>query len=244
MFRSKYSTFLTVLLVVAIIAIVIICAVIGTKMYRNYKSEKESKQAISEFIASTDSSNNGTSSSSNSFSNVEDKLNEDVEIDSNVFKPSSVIIQEQDATQQTTTTKPKKVKFYKEFVMIGYIEIPKTGIEYPILTDTTAEALDTSVGVLYPTNPSLNEPGNVVIIGHNYRNGKFFSDNKKLSVGDKIKITDESGSSLTYTIYEIFETTPEDTEYMTREIGENIEISLSTCTDDGTKRLVILAKAE
>ena len=97
--------------------------------------------------------------------------------------------------------------------------------------------------MLYPTNPTLNEPGNVVIIGHNYRNGKFFSNNKKLSVGDKINITNESGKKLTYTIYEIFETTPEDTEYMTRDTGNNIEISLSTCTDDGNKRLVILAKA-
>ena len=231
MFRNKYSGFLTVLLVIAIIAIVVICAIAGTKIYKNYKAEKESKQAIAEFLTNVNTNKDNNTVSTNTIT------------DTNIIVSNTIITGENVTVQQEqTTTAPKKVKFYKEFVMIGYIEIPKTDIEYPILVDTTAEALETSVGVLYPTNPNLNEKGNVVIIGHNYRNGKFFSNNKKLSVGDKINITDESGKKLTYTIYEIFETTPEDTEYMTRDTGDNIEISLSTCTDDGSKRLVILAK--
>ena len=231
MFRNKYSGFLTVLLVVAIIAIVVICAIAGTKIYKNYKAEKESKQAIAEFLTNVSANKDNNTVSTNTIT------------DTNIIVSNTIITGENvTVEQEQTTTVPKKVKFYKEFVMIGYIGIPKTDIEYPILVDTTAEALETSVGVLYPTNPTLNEKGNVVIIGHNYRNGKFFSNNKKLSVGDKINITDETGKKLTYTIYEIFETTPEDTEYMTRDTGDNIEISLSTCTDDGSKRLVILAK--
>jgi len=231
MFRNKYSGFLTVLLVIAIIAIVIVCIIAGTNIYKNYKAEKESKQAIAEFLTNIDTNKDNNIASTNTI------------IDTNILVSNTIITGQNVITEQEQTpTAPKKVKFYKEFVMIGYIEIPKTDIEYPILVDTTAEALETSVGVLYPTNPTLNEKGNVIIIGHNYRNGKFFSNNKKLSVGDKINITDESGKKLTYTIYEIFETTPEDTEYMTRDTGDNIEISLSTCTDDGSKRLVILAK--
>ena len=35
-----------------------------------------------------------------------------------------------------------------------------------------------------------NEIGNFCIVGHNYRNGLFFSNNKKLEKGDKIYITD------------------------------------------------------
>ena len=97
---------------------------------------------------------------------------------------------------------------------------------------------------MYPSNPKLNQPGNVVIIGHNYRNGKFFSNNKKLDLGDKIEITDLTGKTLTYKIYEIFQTSETDTEYITRNRQNNIEISLSTCTDDGKQRLVILARVE
>lgn len=233
--RSKYSNILTIVLIIAIIAIIVISTIIATKIYKSHKAEKERKQAIAEFTTNIDNTN---SLESNEQTN--DVVNENIII--NLIADNSII--NQNITNNTTTTKPKKVKFYAntEFVMIGYIEIPKTGINYPILTDTSAEALDTSVGVLYPTNPELNKPGNVVIIGHNYRNGKFFSNNKKLSVGDKINITDDTGKKLSYTIYEIFETTGEDTTYMTRETGENIEISLSTCTDDGNKRLIILAK--
>lgn len=84
--------------------------------------------------------------------------------------------------------------------------------------------------------------GNIVIAGHNYRNGKFFSNLKKVSTGDKIKITDTNGKTLVYTVYEKYETSPEDTEYITRNIGENVEVTLVTCTDNSKARIVVKAK--
>ena len=42
----------------------------------------------------------------------------------------------------------------------------------------------------------INQAGNTVIIGHNYRNGLFFSNNKKLNNGDKIYITDNNKNKL------------------------------------------------
>lgn len=147
-------------------------------------------------------------------------------------------------TSGNDTVSRPATRFYKEYPMVGYIKIPKTGIEYPILLDISPGALEVAVGVMYPSNPQLNEPGNVVIIGHNYRDGKFFANNKNLVIGDKIQITDLSGKTLTYTIYEISTIPETDTEYITRQRGDNIEISLSTCTDDGRDRLVILARVQ
>ena len=147
-------------------------------------------------------------------------------------------------TSGSDTTPRPATRFYKEYPMVGYIKIPKTGIEYPILLDVSPGALEVAVGVMYPSNPQLNEPGNVVIIGHNYRDGKFFANNKNLVIGDRIQITDLSGRTLTYTIYEISTIPETDTEYITRQRGYNIEISLSTCTDDGKDRLVILARVQ
>lgn len=138
----------------------------------------------------------------------------------------------------------KKKTYYKGFVMLGYITIEKTNVKEPILDEVTPEALDTAVAVLYPSNPKLNQPGNVVIIGHNYRNGKFFSNNKNLSTGDKIKIKDATGTELTYTIYQKFTTTEEDTSFYARDTGGAIEITLSTCTDDAKERIIILARVE
>ena len=78
----------------------------------------------------------------------------------------------------------------------------------------------------------------------NYRNGLFFSNNKKLSNGDEIYITDETGTTIKYIIYSMYETTPDDASYMTRDTMGRREISLSTCNDDSSRRLIILAAEE
>ena len=96
--------------------------------------------------------------------------------------------------------------------------------------------------MLYGVGP--NKPGNTLIIGHNYRNGQFFANNKNLSIGDKVYITDLNGQRLSYTIYDKFETTTEDTAFITRNTNGAREISLQTCTDDAKLRLIILAKCD
>ena len=121
----------------------------------------------------------------------------------------------------------------------GTIKIPKTGIEYPVLGKLTTRSLEIAVAIA--RGPGLNEVGNTVIYGHNYRNGLFFSNNKKLSNGDKIYITDASGEKVTYVIYHIYQTTPNDASYMQRETNGRREISLQTCTDDSSGRIIIWA---
>ena len=86
--------------------------------------------------------------------------------------------------------------------------------------------------------------GNTVIVGHNYRNNLFFSNNKKLANGDKIYITDNSGNRIAYTIYNMYTTDPEDFDYAERNTNGKREISLSTCTDDVKQRLIIWAKED
>lgn len=231
MFKSKYSTILTILLIILIIAIVIIVIVLGIKTYKNYKNEKDAK-AFEQAVL-TDN---------NHSSNYDDEETED-----NNTSNQIQAIEGNDNTSSgsgSTVSNLPKVKLYKSYPTIGNINIPKTNTSYPILLDTSSQALEIAVGVTYPSSPALNQPGNVVIIGHNYRNGKLFSNNKNLTTGDVIRITDLEGQTLTYTIYEIFTTTPTDTGYMTRNTEGKIEISLSTCTDDGNERLVILARVE
>ena len=133
-------------------------------------------------------------------------------------------------------------KLYKGYVVMGTIEIPKTKVKYPILEKVTKKSIEVAVAMLYGSG--LNQPGNTVIIGHNYRNGLFFSNNKNLENGDKIYITDNSGNKLSYTIYNKFQTTPEDTSFYQRDTDSKPEITLSTCTDDSKERIIIEAKAD
>ena len=103
----------------------------------------------------------------------------------------------------------------------------------------STQSLATSVVALYPSGDNINQPGNTVIVGHNYRNGLFFSNLKKLSVGDKVYITDYRGTSITYTIYNKFEASESDTSFYDRDTAGKAEITLSTCTDASNATITI-----
>ena len=132
---------------------------------------------------------------------------------------------------------------YKGFPVAGKIEIPKTGIKYPIIDETSsARALELSVVKVY--GPKVNTPGNVVIAGHNNNNRLFFGRNKNLQIGDKIYITDMTGKKLEYTIYNKYYTPGDDYAYVSKETNGKTEITLYTCDATGKNRLIINARAE
>ena len=125
---------------------------------------------------------------------------------------------------------------YKGYAVNGKIEIPRIDLEYPIL-EANADTIMVAVGFIY--GPGLNEVGNN---GHNFRDGRFFSNNDKLSIGDKIYITDLSNRRLEYKITKKYITDANDFSYAVRDTKGKREISLSTCTDDVSGRLVIWAE--
>lgn len=221
--NSKYSNFLTVLLVIIILAIIGIIGFLGYKYYENYMIKNNSEDFVDSFI--NDSANKNTTTNENNTNNI-----------GNIFEG---VEQGNTTTNGSTAEKPQ----YNGYDMVGTIEIPATNVKYPILdvSALTISGLETSVIAIYG---ELNQVGNTTIIGHNYRNGLFFANNKKLNIGDKVYITDLTGQRLAYTIYNKYETDENDDEYMTRDTNGAREISLSTCTDDAKARLVIWAKAD
>ena len=226
MSANKYGNTLTVILVIIVIAVIVGAGVLlYTYVIKPHNKEKEAAQAIIEFDKTIEKDNN----------NQQDNNNEEINLDD--FANTI------DQSKSSGTTGSKKV-YYQNFAMLGYITIPKTGVKLPILEETTPKALETSVAILYPSNAQLNEPGNIVIIGHNYRNGKLFSNNKKLSAGDKVIIKDTTGRELTSPIYQKFEAESNDASFYNRNTNGVPEITLSTCTDNGKKRTIIFAKAE
>jgi LPXTG-site transpeptidase (sortase) family protein len=109
-----------------------------------------------------------------------------------------------------------------------------------ILSNQTVGGMEIAACQLYTTG-ELNKSGKTLIVGHNYRNGKLFSNNNKLNIGDTIKITTLDGIVKTYTIYNKIITTPEDVSFLINE-SEVPEIILSCCSDDNVKRIVIMAR--
>lgn len=130
---------------------------------------------------------------------------------------------------------------YNGFATIGKIEIPQTGLDIPILNQVTVEGMKNAPCLLYATG-ELNQSGNNLIVGHNFRNGTIFSNNKNLKLGDKIYVTTLDGKKVEYTIYNKFITTAEDVSYIKRDTYNKPEITLSCCTDDDEYRIIILAK--
>ena len=222
---ERYSKFLTILLIVIIIGVIGLLAYLGFSFLKDEQSDQDAAEYVKTF---TQTSENVTQT--NDIANTTDISGDDI------------VITETDSTSQSGTSQKKKT--YKGFEVIGTIQIPKTNIEYPVLKKVSATSLETSVVALYPNNAVLNSKGNVVIIGHNYRNSRFFSNNKKLTNGDKIYITDLNNNKVTYKVYKVFQTSENDTSFYNRDTNGAREITLSTCTDDSKARTIILAKAD
>ena len=123
------------------------------------------------------------------------------------------------------------------------MKIPAINLEYPIVEEVTTKSLETALVALYPNGDNLNQVGNTVVIGHNYRNGMFFSNLKKLTNGAKIYVTDYRGKTVTYQVYNKFEASSTDTSFYTRDTAGLAELTLSTCTDaSNDQRTIIFAK--
>lgn len=238
---NKYSNILTMVLIVIIVAIVGICFYYGYDYYTQEAGEEQTKKVVEQFNNSTAkkkvvvAKNTTTKNEVSEPENVADlsDLYENILPEPDVQEP---------VVDEEPTEREEPAKQYLEgYEIVGTIRIPKTGIEYPVLSQVTKKSLETSVAILY--GPGVNVPGNTVIVGHNYRNKRFFSNNDKLASGDEVILTDVYGETVTYIIYNMYYTSPDDAEYMLRNVEEGVrEISLSTCNDDSSQRLIIWAR--
>ena len=230
--RRGYSKTLTVILILIIIAVIALLTYLGYDYYSRYRTNKDGEAYVDSFT------NGITLDTPVGDTNASIETPTDITTNTTDENLTTDLTTEDNSSTSSTKKRPT----YKGFYTLGSIEIPKTGVKYPILDRVTRRSLETSVAVVWPENAELNKPGNVVIVGHNYRNGVFFSNNKKLSKGDKIYITDLNKKRIAYTIYNIFEASDSDTKFYNRNTDGKREITLSTCTDDSRARLIVEAR--
>ena len=145
---------------------------------------------------------------------------------------------------QTNVTQPLSGTYTasngKVYNTVGTVNIPSINVNYPILSETTDNLLKVSVCKFWGPNP--NEVGNLCIAGHNYRNSRFFSKAINMVVGDLIQITDLSGRTLTYTVYDKYTVDPTDVSCTTQLTNGKKIVTLITCTNDSKQRVVIKAQ--
>lgn len=235
--ENRYSNLLTIFLVVAIMVIIAILGFFGYKVYKSDETTKKAQDAVTDFDSNTGNSGDTTQTEKPS---EEDKptepgtsLDDIINNFGNDGNSGSIYDQSE-----------KKDTYYDGYKVIGVVSIPSINIEYPILEENTSATLKIAIVAVHPKNPgsAVNKEGNLVLWGHNYKNGTFFSDIGKLTTGAKVYIKDTTGTKVEYQVYNSYETTDSDMTYATRNTEGAREITLSTCANESGKRIIVWAR--
>lgn len=129
------------------------------------------------------------------------------------------------------------------YYIIGRIYIPSIDVDYTIFEsdlDYIDELLKISPTKFWGCEP--NEVGNFCIVGHNYRNTKFFSKVPTMNIGDTIELTDYTNRTLIYEVYDKYEVDPDDRQCTSQITNGRKEVTLITCTNDSQRRVIVKAK--
>lgn len=220
--KSAYDTFLSVLLAILIIGVIGTAGYLCYKYYEKYRLNSDSDHFLNNFDQAVNTSN------------YDESLYTDEE-ENNAIK-------EQTSSGNGVRGISSNALKYKGYSVAGKLEMPTVNLQYPVLDQMTdANAIEVSVAIQYGVG--LNNVGNTVIIGHNYRSGLFFGSNKNLQIGDDIYITDwATGTRRKYVIYNKYSTNESDTSFYQRNTNGKREVSLVTCQKNNAYRLVVLAR--
>lgn len=228
-----------------IISIFLVCILTSLYIYAEYDRNKSAavSQEILEEMNQTIANvgeNDTTIAKDDALLVVLDGTEEDVtsadskvKVDVNVAQVNS---------QAQTETTPSGYNYKK----IAIINIPKINVNYAVLQGETGDVKETEA--LLKISPvkyhghEPNEVGNFCIVGHNYRNSKFFSKVPTLVVGDTVELTDLTGRKITYQVYDKYTVDPSDLSCTTQLTGGKKEITLITCTDDSKQRVIVKCK--
>lgn len=228
----KFDFFLSVFLLFILVSFCI---------YAEYDRSKE-EGVSKEILANLDIPESDTTVAKNNVLVV--ILNDDNQVeDNNTDNAVSNINNDVTEEQKTVNTTKQNTRDGYQYVTIATINIPKINLSYPVL-DGETDSLEETEALLKisPTKfwgPEPNEVGNFCIVGHNYRNTLFFSKVPTLEKGDIIQITDLSGRTIEYRVYNKYEVEPTDVTCTTQLTNGQKEITLITCTDDSQYRVIV-----
>ncbi len=122
------------------------------------------------------------------------------------------------------------------YTVVARLDIEKIDQHLPVLSQTSKAAL--KISVCYYKGPAPGEDGNLVITGHNYRNGAHFGKLDQMKTGDVINLTDVRGNTYTYKVYKTELIKPDNPEALDKTKYGN-ELTLLTCEANGNRRLLV-----
>ncbi len=259
---SNYSTIIKVLYGAAIVLAIAACAVIGVKTYDDLTAEKSANTLLNAYKelqtadptatpavtptpepteappdATTDPNATPSIEPGVDYDDAANEHRVDAENDLAVDETGNYV-QPTDAEVSDTEEIIKKIiASVGDDGVIGTIEIPSTGQEYPIIGKWSYKLL--KISICRYTGGMPNEEGeNLVLIGHNYKSGAHFGNLKKLKEGDEILLTSKGGDTVRYVVYDIKGIAPDAFSELDKWRGDS-GLTLLTCKDNGNNRLLV-----
>lgn len=153
---------------------------------------------------------------------------------------------EEDLVKHNIKLTTQKTASGQKYFRIAEINIPKIDCNYGVYCTIggkytwSDELLKLSPCYYHGAEP--NKVGNFCIAGHNYRNQKFFSKVPTLENGDIIEITDLTNTTVQYYVYDKYKVYDDNVDCTTQETDGKTEITLITCTNDGSMRVIVKAR--
>jgi len=228
------------------LSIFLVCLLSSFYIYAEYdknKNEKVSQELLASVnIQPQEVDNTTISQERNIITVVLDDEEEFVNVEE-IVDTEEIVEQTSEEPEIVMHNSPSGYEYYT----LAVINIPKIGVNYPILCGTTGskeeteELLKISPCKFHGADP--HKEGNFCIVGHNYRNTKFFSKVPTLELGDTIEITDLYGKTVTYEIYDKYIVAPDDVRCTSQLTNGRVEITLITCTNDSQNRWILKAVA-
>lgn len=245
-----------------ILSIFMVCILFSYYVYAEYdrnKNEEVSREILNNLTSSTNPEEDNTMMDENTFVATNSikiqndilkvliggatESEEEVKL-GNILKDTKNNLEANDAEQENDmlteeivtkeyTTEEGNITYSSEAIL----KIPSLGIEYPVLSETSEELLKISINKMW--GPGPNEVGNYCIAGHNYKSGKMFGKLKNISIGEKMELTDLKGRTITYIVSDKYTIDPTDVKCTSQLTNGKRKLTLITCTNSGSKRLVV-----
>ena len=229
-----------------ILSVFVVCILTSFYIYAEYdrnKSADESKQLLADINQTLAETAEDTTIAKDDILLV--VLNETKE-DSQVEDKQLEEKQNTDVATANEKAEWKTSASGYRYKIIATVQIPKINIQYTVVQGETGSLEETEA--LLKSSPvkyhgyDPNEVGNFCIVGHNYRNSRFFSKVPNLVVGDIVKLTDLTGRTIDYEVYDKHTVDQNDTRDTTQLTGGRKEVTLITCTNDSKLRVIVRCK--
>ncbi len=126
--------------------------------------------------------------------------------------------------------------------VLGIISCDKIDLVYAIVEGTEDDNIGVAIGH-FKDSVAIGAEGNCALAGHNGGTyGRYFGDIKNLEKGDPVVMTDLNGYEYTYNVTDVFVVEPQDV-YVVKDLGKAGKfLTMVTCTQHGTKRLIVRAQ--